>query len=59
MPLDPSKLNNDGIALYRLAESLRGEVLYMHESGDVSDSIRNSGGMLEEALDILGPIPTE
>jgi hypothetical protein len=55
MALETNRLNDDGIALYRLAEALRAEVIYMHETGNVQDSVRNANGLLYEAEGLLGP----
>lgn len=38
-----------------LAEMLRGELLYVHQTNDVADSIRNSRDILNEAERLLGP----
>lgn len=46
-------------ALFRLAESLRAELLYVYETGDVSDSLKNSRDVLDDAERLLGPAVSE
>ena len=46
-------------ALRGLAEELRGEIIYMHKTGDVEDSRRNSAELLARAERLLGPVVAE
>lgn len=45
--------------LFRLAESLRAELLYVQETGDIRDSVRNSQAVLADAESLLGAADSE